>query len=71
MAAAGDFYEDDEPLEDVLNAYDTGEKGVTAPPSAVAHAELGSRTLFFGWPVDQGREPTLVPLGRTEHAPSR
>lgn len=66
MAAPGDFYEDDEPLEDVLHAYEAGEKGVTAPPG-----ELRSRTLFFGWPVGQGREPDLLPLRETEHVAPR
>jgi hypothetical protein len=27
----GDFYEDDEPIEDVLAAWERGTKGVTAP----------------------------------------
>ena len=27
-----DFYEDDEPVEDVLAAFEAGEEGVTAPP---------------------------------------
>lgn len=41
MAAAGDdFYEDDEPLEDVLRAFQDGEKFVTAQP----HQGV---TLFF------------------------
>lgn len=30
-----DFYEDDEPIEDVLAAFDAGEKGLTAPPIGV------------------------------------
>jgi hypothetical protein len=32
MAADDDFYEDDEPLEDVLRAFRDGEKYVTEPP---------------------------------------
>jgi hypothetical protein len=32
MAADDDFYEDDEPLEDVLRAFREGEKYVTEPP---------------------------------------
>lgn len=41
MTASGDFdpdedfYEDDEPLEDVLAAYERGIKGVTARPSRI------------------------------------
>lgn len=27
-----DFYEEDEPLEDLIAAFERGEKGVTAPP---------------------------------------
>jgi|GEM_PF-4862528 len=33
IATTEDFYEDDEPLDDVLAAFDRGAKGVTAPPS--------------------------------------
>ncbi|MDP9443278.1 MAG: hypothetical protein M3P83_02575 [Actinomycetota bacterium] len=29
-----DFYEDDEPIEDIVDAFRRGEKGVTAPPAA-------------------------------------
>lgn len=32
MADQPDFYEDDEPLEDVLAAWERGVKGATAPP---------------------------------------
>jgi hypothetical protein len=28
-----DFYEDDEPVEEIMAAFERGEKGVTAPPS--------------------------------------
>jgi hypothetical protein len=31
---SGDFYEEDEPLVDVLAAFDRGEKSVTAPPAS-------------------------------------
>jgi hypothetical protein len=27
-----DFYEDDEPLEEIVAAFERGEKGLTAPP---------------------------------------
>jgi hypothetical protein len=37
-----DFYEDDEPLEDVRAAFEAGERGTTAPPPG-----LSSRTVFF------------------------
>jgi hypothetical protein len=29
-----DFYEDDEPVEQVLNAFEQGSGGVTSPPTA-------------------------------------
>jgi len=32
MARRGDFYEDDEPIEDLVAAFDNGEHVVTAPP---------------------------------------
>lgn len=33
MSGMDDFYEPDEPIEDVLRAFDEGEKFVTTPPS--------------------------------------
>ncbi|GLZ55668.1 hypothetical protein [Actinomycetospora sp. NBRC 106378] len=39
MPAVNDFYEDDEPVEDVLAAFEAGEKQLTEPPSR-------GRTLF-------------------------
>lgn len=32
MSDIDDFYEEDEPVEDVVAAWDSGEKGTTAPP---------------------------------------
>lgn len=32
MSARGEFYEDDEPIEDLLAAFDLGIKGVTVVP---------------------------------------
>lgn len=29
-----DFYEDDEPIEEIVGTFDRGEKGLTAPPTA-------------------------------------
>jgi hypothetical protein len=34
MGQTGDFYEEDEPLEDVLRAFHGGEKGLTGRPTA-------------------------------------
>lgn len=65
VTAPGDYYEDDEPLEDVLRAYEAGEGGVTAPPP-----ELRSRALFFDPGAGRGRETDLTPFGQTEHAAS-
>jgi len=49
MARRGDFYEDDEPIEDVVAAFDNGEPVVTAPPPATA------RTAASGAPDGPGR----------------
>lgn len=56
-----DFYEDDEPLEDVLAAYERGIKGVTARP--VALEQSAPRVLMLGAssmmaPVRVTYEPT-------------
>lgn len=32
MSVDGDFYEDDEPVEDVVAAFNAGPHGVTGPP---------------------------------------
>ncbi len=50
---ATDFYEDDEPIEDVIAAFDAGEKGVTRPPP--------------GWtgPVRDADEPVPAIVSRT------
>ncbi len=32
MNESGDFYEDDQPIEDVLRAFEDGERGITAAP---------------------------------------
>ena len=39
MPAVNDFYEDDEPVEDVLAAFEAGEQQLTEPPPR-------GRTLF-------------------------
>jgi hypothetical protein len=36
-----DFYEDDEPLEKIVSAFERGEHGVTAPPVSVDTGGLG------------------------------
>lgn len=33
MDSTGDFYEEDESLEDVVAAFESGERGETAPPA--------------------------------------
>lgn len=65
VARGGDFYEDDEPLDELLAEFEAGEKGVTGPPP-----ELGSRTVFFDLGTGHGRDTDLVPSGRTDRAPS-
>ena len=35
MGGPGDFYEDDEPLKDVLTYFEQGEHGVTQPPVVI------------------------------------
>jgi hypothetical protein len=42
MARRGDFYEDDEPVEKLVAAFEQGQRVVTAPPG-----EGWGRTLFF------------------------
>lgn len=37
-----DFYEEDEPLEDVLAAFDRGQQGVTRPPVIVETCGLAA-----------------------------
>ena len=60
MAADDDFYEDDEPLADVLRAFQEGEKYVTEPP----HQGL---TIYFSfekpaapWETSTGNPPASV-----------
>ncbi len=55
MTNDDDFYEDDEPVEDVVDAFESGEPGITAPPSAV----------YISWmpgapQVLNGRQPAQV-----------
>ncbi len=40
MAAMDDFYEDDEPVEEVIRAFNEGEKGVTGPATWSSSAFL-------------------------------
>jgi hypothetical protein len=60
MAAADDFYEDDEPLEDVIRAFREGEKYSTEPP----HQGM---TMYFNiggpatpWQPATGNPPASV-----------
>lgn len=59
MAASGDFdpdetfYEDDQPLEEVLAAYERGIKGVTARPTSI---ELTATPEVY-MPVPPSRAP--------------
>lgn len=44
-----DFYEDDEPVEDVLAAFNAGEKGYTVPPvPAGGHFLKPSVSMSYG-----------------------
>jgi hypothetical protein len=43
MTDSTDFYEDDEPVEDVIDAWNSGEAGRTAPPMP-----FGAVVLFQG-----------------------
>lgn len=53
--STSDFYEDDEPVETLLAAFDAGEQGVTGPP-------VRGRTDFFRLesPVQSEFAPDLV-----------
>jgi hypothetical protein len=43
-----DFYEEDEPIEDVLRAFDEGDKGLTGPArSATYEVEVRLRRSVF------------------------
>jgi hypothetical protein len=60
VTAADDFYEDDEPLEDVVRAFQEGEKYVTEPP----HQGM---TMYFAfgapatpWQPAAGNPPASV-----------
>lgn len=48
-----DFYEEDEPLEDVIAAFDRGEKGLTIGPKrldgAIAFSSSSSVTIEHCW----------------------
>jgi hypothetical protein len=49
-----DFYEDDQPVEEVLAAFDRGEKGITWPPPPIVRVVQGSVNtggveLFLGF----------------------
>ena len=63
---AEDFYEDDEPLEDVIAAFDAGPHGVTARPRRVQHwvhdfgATLDS-CCIVGTPTFAGQPMRLRP----------
>lgn len=50
MGMPYEFYEDDEPIEELLSAYEDGEHGVTRPPVLVETSGLavqGSRTFTY------------------------
>lgn len=53
-----DFYEDDEPIEDIRSAFASGERGMTQPESPVRWLRIiatGSRTTTqtIVWPMPE------------------
>ena len=42
MGMPGGYFEDDEPVEDVISAYELGEHGVTRPPVLIDTAGLAA-----------------------------
>jgi hypothetical protein len=59
-----DFYEDDEPLEKVIAAFEHGHHGVTVPPITID-------TLGLGAPVSTATQPATVKLGSVPVLPMR
>lgn len=55
---ADDFFEEDEPLEKVLEAYQCGKKGVTSPPFATRSVVHPNQTTFT---VDVAMSATRLP----------
>ncbi len=59
MTDTGDFYEDDEPIEDIIAAFDGGEKGVTEPAPELHFVQASTNTglgcieipLAIGFPI--------------------
>jgi hypothetical protein len=39
MGTGSEFYEDDEPVAKIAEAFERGEKGLTAPPPSWGHTE--------------------------------
>ena len=54
-----EFYMDDEPVEDVLRAFERGDKFLTAPPSRRA------RTLYLDVASSLVTEPVSRPFGES------
>lgn len=64
---ASDFYEEDEPIEDVLAAWERGPHGVTAPPVQTWIDDLTGTTLsgrIVDAPIFCGRPMRLVVVRR-------
>lgn len=59
-----DFYEDDEPLEKVVAAFEHGHHGVTAPPITIDTHGLGTR-------VSTATQPATVELHSVPVLPVR
>lgn len=68
--AAMGFYEDDEPTEKVVEDFERGEKGVTAPPGDVTWQSTAWPDL--PWSVTMSDNTTCSPGVRADriHAPS-
>ncbi len=59
----GDFYEEDEPIEDVLRAFGEGEHGLTAPPATPPHDDEFEATaagITRDWMKHLGYEPDEI-----------
>lgn len=64
MTARGEFYEDDEPVEEVLAAFERGTKHLTArPPLATMHTGTGKTENFV---LAQAQSEPISDLGSTE-----
>jgi len=54
MPEENDFYEDDEPIDEIVSAFNTGVRGVTRRPGlniVISTTNIGNSTCDFPWAV--------------------